>query len=92
LEPGLSRTEQILLKNYFNFILESFREKLDSEFLTTYKYSNADYTRKYLGLTQVRKLIQTFPYTMMNENFNQKLTALIEKRNLDDILDLFDAC
>jgi hypothetical protein len=72
--------------------LESFREKLDSEFLTTYKYSNADYTRKYLGLTQVRKLIQTFPYATMNENFNQKLTALIEKQDLDAILDLLDAC
>ncbi|MHA2280663.1 MAG: N-6 DNA methylase [Promethearchaeota archaeon] len=92
LEPELSQTEQFLLKNYFNFILESFREKLDSEFLTTYKYSNADYTRKYLGLTQVRKLIQTFPYATMNENFNQKLTALIEKQDLDAILDLLDAC
>ncbi len=91
-EPNLSQHEQFLLKDYFNFILEYFREKLDSEFLTTYKYSNADYTRKYLGLTQVRKLIQTFPYMMMNEKFNQKLASLIEKKDLDDILDLFDAC
>ncbi|MFX1456360.1 MAG: N-6 DNA methylase [Promethearchaeota archaeon] len=91
LEPVLSKHEQILLKDYFNFILEYFREKLDSEFLTTYKYSNAEYTRKYLGLTQVRKLIQTFPYRMLSEKFNQKLKVLIEKRDFNGILDLFNA-
>ncbi|MFX1489904.1 MAG: N-6 DNA methylase, partial [Promethearchaeota archaeon] len=58
-EPNIPFHEQKLLKDYFNFILEFYREKLDSEFLTTYKYSNAEYTRKYLGLTQARKLIQT---------------------------------
>jgi hypothetical protein len=87
-----SQDEQVLLRNYFNFVLESYRERLDSEFLTTYKYSNANYTRKYLGLTQVRKLIQTFPYMMMNEKFNQKLDSLIEEKDLDGILDLCDTC
>jgi hypothetical protein len=88
LEPELSLNEQIMLQKYFNFILEYFRNKLDSEFLTTYKYSNADYTRKYLGLTQVKKLIQTFPYMTLNEEFNQKLEDLIEKEDLDGIIKL----
>ena len=48
-EPTITPNEQNLLKEYFNFILETFREKLDSEFLTTDKYSKAEYTRKYLG-------------------------------------------
>jgi hypothetical protein len=58
LEPEILKSDQIILKEYFNFILEHFRKELDSEFLTTYKYSNAEYTRKYLGLTQVRNIIE----------------------------------
>jgi len=92
LEPIITTNEQILLKNYFNFILEVFREKLDSEFLTTYKYSEAEYTRKYLGLTQVRKLIQTFPYNKINEEFKGKLSDLIYKKDFDDLLELLKAC
>jgi len=61
-DPALTVDEQKLLMNYFNLILEYFRQKTDSEFLTTYKYSNSKYTRKYLGLSQVKKLIQTFPW------------------------------
>ena len=60
IKPAINKDDQRLLKYYFNFVLEIFRKKLDSEFLTTYKYSNAEYTRKYLGLTQVRKIIETF--------------------------------
>jgi methylase of polypeptide subunit release factors len=43
IEPKIPLNGQKLLKNYFNFMLEFFREKLDSEFLTTYKYSDAEY-------------------------------------------------
>ncbi len=90
-EPKITPDEQKLLKDYFNFILESFREKLDSEFLTTYKYSDAEYTRKYLGLTQVRKLIQTFPYSKLNYNFKEKLKDLIVNKNFNSILELLKA-
>ncbi len=72
LDPILSIEDQLLLRNYVNSILEYFREKLDSEFLTTYKYSHAQYTRKYLGLTQIRGLIETFPFDLQGE----------EKKNL----------
>ena len=49
------------LKNYFNLTLESFRNKYDSDFLTTFMYSeNAKYVRKFIGLNYTRKLIQTF--------------------------------
>ncbi|MFX0040499.1 MAG: N-6 DNA methylase [Promethearchaeota archaeon] len=90
-QPELKISEQILLKDYFNFTLEVFRKKLDSEFLTTYKYSDAEYTRKYLGLTQVKKLIQTFPYHKINSKFIQKLRDLIEKKYFDGLLDLLNA-
>ena len=88
LDPELSHGEQILLKNYFNLLLESFRKKLDSEFLTTYKYSNAEYTRKYLGLTQVRKLIQTFPDKNLSQYFQEKLSNFVEKKDLEKFLEL----
>jgi len=58
--PILSYSEQKLLLEYFNILLEYFRKIDDSEFLTTFKYSEAEYTRKYLGLTKVKQLIQTF--------------------------------
>ena len=91
-EPKITSDEQKLLKDYFNFILEIFREKLDSEFLTTYKYSDAEYTRKYLGLTQVRKLIQTFPYSKINEDLKEKLNSLIKNKDFKSIVELLKTC
>ncbi|MFW9781767.1 MAG: N-6 DNA methylase [Candidatus Heimdallarchaeota archaeon] len=88
LDPELPISQQKLLMDYFNFILEYFRKILDSEFLTTYKYSQAEYTRKYLGLTQVRKLIQTFPYKRLNQNFNDKLRNSIESQDFEEIMEL----
>jgi hypothetical protein len=86
LNPKLSIEDQILLKDYFNFILESYREKLDSEFLTTYKYSKAKYTRKYLGLTQVRKLIETFPIQDLDLVNKKELKSLIKNKDFKGIL------
>ena len=78
--PKISQKDQTLLKNYFNFVLETFREKLDSEFLTTYKYSTAVYTRKYLGLTQTRDLIKTLPLIRINSKIKIELNRLINSR------------
>ncbi|MFX1552554.1 MAG: N-6 DNA methylase [Promethearchaeota archaeon] len=86
LEPIITQSDQKLLKIYFNFVLEKFREKLDSEFLTTYKYSDAEYTRKYLGLTQVRSLIETFPITNMNSDDKAILYDLINNKDFDDLI------
>ncbi|MFX1325318.1 MAG: N-6 DNA methylase, partial [Promethearchaeota archaeon] len=88
LKPELQINEQKLLMEYFNFTLEHFRKFLDSEFLTTYKYSQAEYTRKYLGLTQVRKLIQTFPYKKLNQIFNDKLKSFIGNQDFENIMAL----
>ncbi|MFX1445323.1 MAG: hypothetical protein ACFFHV_18055 [Promethearchaeota archaeon] len=88
LEPQISIEDQILLKNYFNFILEHFRKELDSEFLTTYKYSNADYTRKYLGLTQVRSLIETFPIINFDEVNKKKLIQTVDQKDLYEIFNI----
>ncbi|MFX0139959.1 MAG: SAM-dependent DNA methyltransferase, partial [Candidatus Hodarchaeota archaeon] len=84
-EPIITQHDQKLLKIYVNFVLETFREKLDSEFLTTYKYSEAEYTRKYLGLTQVRSLIETLPIINLNSGDKAILYDLINNKNFDDL-------
>jgi len=49
------------LKHYFNNTLEYFREKYDSDFLTTFMYSNSsEYIRKFIWLTYTKMLIQSF--------------------------------
>lgn len=86
IEPTLSIDEQILLKNYFNLILEHFRKETDSEFMTTYKYSNSEYTRKYLGLSQTKKLIQTFPLLNLKENEKAHLKSLVDTKDMEKII------
>ncbi len=88
LDPTLTLKNQILLKKYFNLLLEHFRKTLDSDFLTTYKYSNAEYTRKYLGLTQVRKLIQTFPILDIKQDQEKIFEKKIKSKDVDGILNL----
>jgi len=84
--PALSTEDQILLKDYFNLVLEYFRKKTDSEFMTTYKYSNSEYTRKYLGLLQVKKLIQTFPLLSLRDEERRHLKDLIKNKKVEDLI------
>ncbi|GIW23727.1 MAG: hypothetical protein KatS3mg068_2734 [Candidatus Sericytochromatia bacterium] len=86
IEPLLSYEEQILLMNYFNLLLEYFRKKTDSEFLTTYKYSNSEYTRKYLGLSQTKKLIYTFPWLKLTKKEKTYLKFLITNKEINKII------
>jgi hypothetical protein len=67
-------------------ILEYFREITDSEFMTTYKYSNSEYTRKYLGLKQVKALIKTFPLLELNEDERRKLADLVVYKNVKELV------
>ncbi|MCD6594462.1 SAM-dependent DNA methyltransferase, partial [bacterium] len=100
IEPILSYENQILLKDYFNLILEYFREKTDSEFMTTYKYSNSEYTRKYLGLSQAKKIMKTFPFLSLKNNkiefkeliYNKDAGGIIDfirKTNKNEVLELW---
>jgi len=86
LDPSLSYQDQIFLKDYFNLILEYFRELTDSEFMTTYKYSQSEYTRKYLGLTQVKDLIATFPILELTEESKEELKALVYSGNVEGVI------
>ena len=82
----LSYEEQIYLKKYFNILLEYFREVDDSDFLTTFQYSKAKYTRKFLGLKKVKELIQTFPWLELKEDEKEKLKNAIDANDAKKIL------
>ncbi|MEO0151529.1 MAG: N-6 DNA methylase [candidate division WOR-3 bacterium] len=91
ISPQLSYDDLDLLKKYFNTMLEYFRKITDSEFLTTFKYSDCDYVRKYLGLSQAGKLIETFPIHLMSSQKKQMLRTLLEKGDIEGIKNiLFD--
>lgn len=88
LEPTLPLEDILLLRDYFNLLLEHFRALTDSEFLTTYKYSESAYTRKYLGLSQAKALIETFPYLDMTPAQRERLRQMIGSGDIDSILEL----
>lgn len=66
-EPPLPKDVQISIRDYFNRTLEHLRTLTDSDFMTNFKYSDSQYTRKYLGLNQVKALLQTYPYFHIKE-------------------------
>ncbi len=86
--PQLTPDDLLLLKNYFNLMLEYFRDITDSEFLTTFKYSTSDYIRKYLGLLQTKKLLETFPVHLMSPENKKILRILIDQKNIEGIKDV----
>lgn len=60
INPTLTQEQSREIQFLFNEVLNSLREKTDSEFMTTYKYSEkGKYTRKYLGLSQAKDLLET---------------------------------
>ncbi|MHA1269277.1 MAG: N-6 DNA methylase [Candidatus Helarchaeota archaeon] len=102
INPILSINDQLLLMNYFNTLLEYFREITDSEFMTTYKYSDSKYVRKYLGLSQAKRLIETFPFMKLrkvrdymkfcikNNQSNKLLTLIRDINKRKDIFTYFN--
>lgn len=87
ISPKLSFDEQYILRDYFNLLLEYFRTKTDSEFMTTYKYSCSNYTRKYLGLSQAKRLIQTFPILSLDEHEKKYFIDVVKNKNVEDIIE-----
>ncbi|RMB00046.1 hypothetical protein [Hydrogenothermus marinus] len=65
---------------YFQGINEGYQD------MTTYKYSNSEYTRKYLGLSQVKKLIQTFPWLKLTDEERTYLKDLIKNKNVNELI------
>ncbi|MHA1475992.1 MAG: N-6 DNA methylase, partial [Promethearchaeota archaeon] len=82
----VSIDEQFILKEYFNLTLEYLRKLTDSEFMTTYKYSGANYTRKYFGLSQAKKLIETFPIRDLNKVQLEKFKDIIKLKDSTSLI------
>ncbi len=80
-DPPLNEEDQKLLRDYFNLLLEYLRDTTDSEFMTTYKYSGAEYTRKYFGLSQAKKLITTFPIKFLTPDQRGQLKSFVDQRD-----------
>lgn len=85
--PALSESDQRLLRNYFNFILEYLRSITDSEFMTTYKYSSGPYTRKYFGLSQAKKIISTFPLNHLDVSEKKRFSEIIDNKKIRNLLE-----
>jgi hypothetical protein len=75
-----------LLRDYFNLLLEHLRALADSEFMTTYKYSESAYTRKYLGLSQAKALIETFPYLELSSGEREQLRGLVQAGDAEGVI------
>jgi hypothetical protein len=86
LEPRLPLDDLRLLRDYFNLLLEHFRALTDSEFMTTYKYFESAYTRKYLGLSQAKALIETFPYLELSVGEREQLRGLVQAGDSEAVL------
>ena len=85
-QTPISVEEQHILKDYFNLTLEYLRKLADSEFMSTYKYSGANYTRKYFGLSQAKKLIETFPINDLNKVQREKFKNLIKIKDSKSLI------
>ncbi len=85
--PALSLEETQILRNYFNLLLEYWRSQTDSEFMTTYKYSESRYTRKYLGLSQAKALIETFPWRALSPNQRDWLARAVAAGDAEAIVE-----
>ncbi len=90
LEPNLPLEDLRLLRAYVNLLLEYFRELTDSEFLTTYKYSESAYTRKYVGLSQIKALIETFPILDLTPSEREELCRLVSEGNAGEVVRAFE--
>ncbi|HPN29351.1 MAG TPA: N-6 DNA methylase [bacterium] len=88
-EENILIDEQKIIKDYFNLILEYLREITDSEFMTSYKYSNSEYVRKYLGLTQAKKILETYPIKL-SPKMKVRFSKLITEKNANKVLDFLN--
>lgn len=85
--PSLSQEESAILRDYFNLLLEYWRARTDSEFMTTYKYSESQYTRKYLGLSQAKALIETFPWLTLTSSQREWLQRAIAAGDAEGVVE-----
>jgi len=77
-EQPLSREEQLFIKFWFNYVLNKLRREYDSDFMTTYRENTKYYTRKYLGLQQARKILETCPILDLPNTEKEKILMYVK--------------
>lgn len=82
-EPEMPKEKLQFAKIWANCLLNYLREKTDGEFMTTYKYSQSKYTRKYLGLKQAKALLKTCPICLEGAQI-EKIKALLEENRYEE--------
>lgn len=88
IEPKLSNEEQCLLMKYFNVLIEYFRHVDEEMFLKIFKYDKyRDKARRYLSITQARKLIETFPILELSSNEKNEFKKIVEKGDAEKIIE-----
>ena len=87
LMPALTQYRWVdLFAGKGDLLLERRRALTDSEFMTTYKYSESAYTRKYLGLSQAKALIETFQYLGLSVGGRERLQRAVRAGNSEATL------
>lgn len=81
----LSEDELKFIKFWFNSILSLLRQKLGSDFMTTYREATRFYTRKYLGLNQARKILETCPLKDLDPFERQRVLDLLRTGQIKDL-------
>lgn len=83
IDPPLSPDGLRFLMLWANSLLSYMRGMLGSDFMTTYKYSNSRYTRKYLGLKQAKSILRACPVSL-GEGERRAISLLLESGNYRD--------
>ncbi|MBI5700029.1 SAM-dependent DNA methyltransferase [Candidatus Saganbacteria bacterium] len=86
----LSYTDQIFIMKWCNYWLEYFRGKLNSIFLTTYRHTSKNYTRKIIGLKKVKELIFTCPVLSCGAEKKQAILRSIEAKSHAELLNIIE--
>lgn len=82
----LSREAQFLIKDYFNMVLEYLRDLTDGDFMTDFRYSRARYKRKYLGLKQVKEILETIPLQALKAENISGFRSALESGSIEEVM------
>ncbi len=59
--------------------------------MTTYKYSESQYTPKYLGLSQAKSLIETFPWLTLTSQEHEWLQKTVATDDAEAVVEFVQA-
>lgn len=87
IDPPLDQESIRFMRLWANSLLNYMREAFGSDFMTTYKYSNSKYARKYLGLKQAKSLLRACPVALV-EGERCAIERLLESKRYREVFGL----